>query len=109
MAFVVNFTCNPKERERIAGDIDRLMHEIADGDLITQELIDGYIQQREKNVRTLGDSEQLDLFTKRELYKWYPDENDLTYIRKVTPKMLKAHLRQLLKKCNLHIGYLTTE
>jgi zinc protease len=103
------FTCNPKERERIAGDIDRLMHEIADGDLITQELIDGYIQQREKNVRTLGDSEQLNLFTKRELYKWYPDENDLTYIRKVTPKMLKAHLRQLLKKCNLHIGYLTTE
>ena len=103
------FTCNPAERERITKDVDQLMHDMADGDLITQDLIDDYIQLREKDVKTLGDSEECDLFTKHELYKWVTDYNDLTYIRKVTPNALKAHLKRLLKKGNLHIGYFTTE
>lgn len=108
MAFVVNFTCNPKERERIAGDIDRLMHEIADGDQITQELIDGYIKERERTMKT-PDYNDLNLFVNRELYGMEMDETDLSYIRKVTPKSLKAHMKHLLKKGNLHVGYLTTE
>jgi hypothetical protein len=108
MAFVVNFTCNPKERERIAGDVDRLMHEIADGDQITQELIDGYIKERERTMKT-PDYNDLNLFVNRELYGMEMDETDLSYIRKVTPKSLKAHMIRLLKKGNLHVGYLTTD
>ena len=108
MVFVVNFTCNPKERERIAGDVDRLMHEIADGDQITQELIDGYIKERERQMKT-PDYNDLNTFVNRQLYGMEMDETDLSYIRKVTPKMLKAHLRNILKKGNLHTGYLTTE
>jgi hypothetical protein len=49
------------------------------------------------------------LFVNRELYGMEMDETDLSYIRKVTPKSLKAHMKRLLKKGNLHVGYLTTE
>lgn len=109
MACSISFTCKPTDRERITEDVKQLMHEMAEGDLITQDLIDGYIQLREKNVKPLDENGQLDLLLKRELYGTAIDANDLTYIRKVTPKSLKAHLKRLLKKGNLHIGYLTTE
>ena len=36
-------------------------------------------------------------------------EGDMTYIRQVTLVSLRAHVRQLLKKGTLHVGYLTTE
>jgi hypothetical protein len=35
--------------------------------------------------------------------------DDLTCDKKVTPSSLKAHLKQLLKNGNLHVGYMTTE
>ena len=108
MTIMASVTCNPKERERIAADIDHLMHDIADGDQITQELIEGYIKQRERTTKA-PDYNDLNSFINRELYGLEMDETNLSYIRKVTPKSLKAHLRNLLKKGNLHIGYLTTE
>ena len=109
MACSISFTCKPTDRVRITEDVKQLMHDMAEGDLITQDLIDGYIQLREKNVKALDDGGQLDLLLKRELYGTAIDANDLTYIRKVTPESLKAHLKRLLKKGNLHVGYLTTE
>ena len=105
----INYSCNPKERERIAKDVDQLMHEMAEGDLITKELIDGYIKQREKGVKPLDDFDKLSLLVQRELYGIAIDNNDLSYLRKVTPKSLKAHLKRMLENGNLHIGYLTTE
>ena len=108
MTIMASVTCNPKERERIVADIDHLMHDIADGDQITQELIEGYIKQRERTTKA-PDYNDLNSFINRELYGLEMDETNLSYIRKVTPKSLKAHLRNLLKKGNLHIGYLTTE
>ena len=109
MACSISFTCKPTDRVRITEDVKQLMHDMAEDDLITQDLIDGYIQLREKNVKALDDGGQLDLLLKRELYGMAIDANDLTYIRKVTLKSLRAHLRNLLKKGNLHVGYLTTE
>ena len=108
LRFHIYFSCNPKERERIAKDTDRLMHQIADGDLITQELINGYIKERE---REKNDDNYLDLhtFVNQELYGMPMDRTDLSYLRKVTPQSLKAHLKRLLKEGNLHIGYFTTE
>ena len=85
------------------------MHEMAEGDLITKELIDGYIKQREKGVKPLDDFDKLKLLVEREAYGIAIDTNDLSYLRKVTPKSLKAHLKRMLKNGNLHIGYLTTE
>ena len=105
----IAYTCNPKDRERIAKDVDQLMHEMAEGDLITKELIDGYIKQREKGVKPSGDVDKLNLLVQREAYGIAVDKNDLSYLRKVTPKSLKAHLKRMLKNGNLHIGYLTTE
>ena len=45
----------------------------------------------------------------RELNGLVVNEGDVSYIKQVTPSSLKAHLKQLLKKGNLHVGYLTTE
>lgn len=105
----ISYSCNPQDRERIAKDVDQLMHEIAEGDLITKELIDGYIKQREKGVKPLDDFDKLSLLVQREVYGIAVDKNDLSYLRKVTPKSLKAHLKRMLENGNLHIGYLTTE
>ena len=105
----ISYSCNPQDRERIAKDVDQLMHEIAEGNLITKELLDGYIKQREKDVKPLDDFDKLNLLVKREAYGIAIDKNDLSYLRKVTPKSLKAHLKRMLENCNLHIGYLTTE
>jgi len=112
MKFNIMFTCDPTQRERIAKDVDRLMHDMAHGDLITQELIDSYIKQRERDKQPDGEKrreQEIDALINRELYGFAMDESDLSYIRSVTPASLKAHLRRLLKKGNLHIGYLTTE
>ena len=105
----INYSCNPKDRERVARDVNQLMHEMAEGDLITKELIDGYIKQREKGVKPLDDFDKLSLLVQREVYGIAVDKNDLSYLRKVTPKSLKAHLKRMLENGNLHIGYLTTE
>lgn len=108
MRCAIWYSCNPKERVRIAKDIDHLMHQAAEGNLITQELIEGYIKERE---RTRGNDYYNDLntFVNQELYGMPMDRYDLSYLRKVTPKSLKAHLKRLLKEGNLHIGYYTTE
>ena len=45
----------------------------------------------------------------RELGDIVIDANDVTFVKQVTTTSLKSHLRQLLKKGNKHIGYLTTE
>lgn len=104
----IYFSCNPKERERIASDVDRLMHRIAEGNLITQELIDGCIKERERTKQE-DKYNDINTFVNQELYGMPMDKTDLSYIRKVTPQSLKAHLKRLLKEGNLHIGYYTTE
>ena len=108
MACVVGFTCDPTQRERIAQDVDKLVHEMAEGDLITQNLIDSYVKEREKHAKDNNYGNRYYDLT-RELGDIITDDNDVTYIKKVTPASLKAHLRQLLKQGNRHIGYLTTE
>ena len=108
MACVITFSCNPAQRERIAKDADQLIHEMAEGNLITQDLIDSYVKEREKHVNdTNWGSRYYDLT--RELGDIVINDNDVTFIKQVTPTSLRAHLRQLLKQGNRHIGYLTTE
>ena len=107
----IAYTCDPKQRERIAKDVTQLVQEMAEGQLITQDLIDSYITEREKlkdNYKGNDYSLRSDLIAS-ELNGIVVKEGDTTYIRQVTPASLKAHLKQLLKKGNLHIGYLTTE
>ena len=111
MKCTIAYTCDPKQRERIAKDVTQLVQEMAEGQLITQDLIDSYITEREKlkdNYKDNDYSLRSDLIA-RELNGIVIKEGDTSYIKQVTPSSLKAHLRQLLKKGNLHIGYLTTE
>ena len=48
-------------------------------------------------------------YIERELNGIVLKDDDLPSDKKVTPSSLKAHLKQLLKKGNLHVGYMTTE
>jgi predicted Zn-dependent peptidase len=111
LKYTITYACNPTQRERIAEDVKRIVQDMAEGDLITQDLIDGYVKSREKQQEAYKGNE----YTKRrdyltqELNGIVVKDGDLTYIRQVTPKSLKDHVKQLLKKGNLHVGYLTTE
>ena len=111
MACVISFTCDPKQRERIAENVKKLVGDMADGDLITQNLIDSYVMEVEKNktVYTGNDYQDRLRYLDRELGVIPEVKGDDTYVRQVTPASLRAHLKQLLKKGNLHVGYLTTE
>ena len=111
LKYVITYVCNPTQRERIAEDVKRIVQDMAEGDLITQDLIDSYIKEREKQKDAFKGNE----YTKRrdyltqELNGIVVNEGDTSFIRQVTPKSLKAFVKQLLKKGNLHVGYLTTE
>jgi predicted Zn-dependent peptidase len=111
MRFTIAFACNPTQRERIAKDVEQLVNQIAESDLITQDLIDSYLKNREKQSAAYKGNEytrRRDYLT-QELNGIVVKQGDMTYVRQVTPASLKAHVKQLLKMGNLHIGYLTTE
>ena len=84
---------------------------MAEGDLITQELVDNYIKNRESARKRIVDGVDgpCSDYIERELNGIVLKDDDLTSDRKVTPSSSKAHLKQLLKKGNLHVGYMTTE
>ena len=111
MRITIAFACNPTQRERIAKDVEQLVKQMAEGNLITQDLIDGYLKIREKQSTDYKDNE----YTRRrnyltqELNGIVVKQGDMTYVRQVTPASLRAHVKQLLKHGNLHVGYLTTE
>jgi len=111
MKLTVSFACNPTQRERIVQDVQDLVKGMAEGDLITQQLIDSYLKEREKHAAAFKGNE----FTRRrdyltqELNGIVVNEGDMTYIRQVTPASLRAHVKKLLKQGTLHVGYLTTE
>ena len=111
MRCAISYTCNPTQRERIAKDVMQLVNEVAEGDLITQELIDNYIKNRENAPKRIVDSVDgpCSDYIERELNGIVLKNDDLTSDKKVTPSSLKAHLKQLLKNGNLHVGYMTTE
>jgi hypothetical protein len=108
MMCCISFTCDPTQRERIVQNVNKLLHDMANANLITQELIDSYVKEREKKAKdTNWGSRYYDLT--RELGDIVIDDSDTSYIKRVTPASLKAHLNRLLKKGHLQIGYLTTE
>ena len=111
MRITIAFACNPTQRERIAKDVEQLVKQMTEGNLITQDLIDGYLKIREKQSAAYKGNEytrRRDYLT-QELNGIVVKQSDMTYVRQVTPASLRTHLKQLLKQGNLHVGYLTTE
>jgi predicted Zn-dependent peptidase len=111
MKITISFACNPTQRERIAKDVEQLVNQMAEGDLITWELIESYLKMYAKaNVNLKGNE-----YTRRRNYLTQELNGIVTegvgmiYVSQVTPASLKAHLKKLLTKGNLHIGCLTTE
>lgn len=108
----IQFSCNPENRERIVEDINTLMKEVAEGNIITQEMIDGYISLREKNTKEPDNKNHAiaDEYINRYLNDdVYIDSNNLSYIKKVTPESLKAYLKNILDNGHRFVGYLTTK
>ena len=108
MMCCISFTCDPTQRERIVQNVNKLLHDMANANLITQELIDSYVKEREKKAKDTNWGSRYYNLT-RELGDIVIDDSDTSYIKRVTPASLKAHLNRLLKKGHLQIGYLTTE
>lgn len=109
MICTVAYYCNPSQRERIVKETQQVISDMANDDLITQLLINSYIQEREKKRLKIHANSTLHDNLRNELGDIVINDNDLRDIKKVTPAALKAHIRQLLQKGNIHIGYLTTE
>ena len=111
MCCSISFVCAPDKREKVVKDVEAIVNDMAYGDLITQPLIDSYIKEREQKAINYKDNDYsiINDYIKRELGEIVEKYGDTSYIKKVTPASLKAHLKRLLKKGNLHIGYLTTE
>jgi len=111
MCCSISFTCAPDKREKVVKDVEAIVNDMAYGDLITQPLIDSYIKEREQKAINYKDNDYsiINDYIKRELGEIVEKYGDTSYIKKVTPASLKAHLKRLLKKGNLHIGYLTSE
>ncbi|MCR4769832.1 MAG: insulinase family protein [Bacteroidaceae bacterium] len=104
-------SCKPSEVERITKDIETIINNMADGDLITQELIDNCIKEHEKGEITKKGNDytiRTDYINKA-LDGIVVNQGDISYIKQVTPESLKAHLKQLLTKGNKHIARLTTD
>ena len=111
MRITIAFACNPTQRERIAKDVEQLVKQMAEGDLITQDLINSYLKNREKQSAAYMGNEytrRRDYLT-QELNGIVVKKGDTSYVREVTPISLRVYLKQLLKNGNLHVGYLTTE
>ena len=111
MKITISFACNPTQRERIAKDVEQVVKQMAEGDLITWQLIESSLKMI---ARKYGDYKSNDYIRRREyltqeLNGIVIKDGDMTYVNQVTPASLKAHLKKLLTKGNLHIGYLTTE
>ena len=76
-----------------------------------RQAVDNYIKNRENAPKRIVDGVDgpCSDYIERELNGIVLKDDDLTCDKKVTPSSLKDHLKQLLKKGNLHVGYLTTE
>lgn len=105
----IAFSCNPTQRERIVQDAKQIIEEMANGNLITQQFIDNYMKNREKEKHEENNFDRLRSLMEKDMGYVTIDPNDLSYLKKVTPASLKVHVRQLLKQGNVHVGYFTTE
>jgi hypothetical protein len=109
------YTCDPSQRERIAQDVRDMVHDMVEGGLITQELIDSSVKEIETSNKQVMEflkankQDPCNTYLNREFGDELDDPFDLTYVRQVTPASLKAYLRKMLKKGSCHIGYITTE
>ncbi len=111
MKVTIAYSCNPTQRERIAKDVQQILHDMANGNLITQALIDNYIKAYEKSVEHFkpNDFSLRRDYLIREQDGIVIDMGDTSFIKKVTPASLKTYVKQLISKGNVHVGYLTTE
>ena len=106
------FACNPANRQRIQNDIVALMNDVADGKLITRDMVDSFIQEKEKAESSSANT-TIDPM-KRTIDRYMNDgilidENDMGPYKKITPQSLRRFASRLLKNGHLFTVIQTTE
>lgn len=93
----ISSICTEDKMERIRKNIDKLMHDVAYGDLVTQDLIDDFVTRAQLYLEedSKGSIDCVDM----ELYGNQLFGENLTYIRKVTPESVRKLVRSLLENC----------
>lgn len=106
------FACNPANRQRIQNDIVALMNDVADGKLITRDMVDSFIQEKEKAESSSANTTIDPMKRTIDRYKndgILIDENDMGPYKKITPQSLRRFASRLLKNGHLYTVIQTTE
>lgn len=111
MVCTIFYSCNPTQRERIVKDVQNIINDMAYGDLITQELINNYIVLYNKKHDSFKPDDIINISNRlyTEIGEVINIDYDLSYIKKLTPNSLKSYIKKMLKKGNMHVGYLISQ
>jgi len=100
LQMVVAFIGATDNSKRICKDVQDLINEMAEGDLITQDLINDYItKMANSEPRKDGATEIINY----ELYGHPKNVDIIEELKKITPSSLKAYLKRILTEGHLHI------
>lgn len=111
-----NTNCSPEKIDKVVMDFDNLLRNAANGELLTQDLIDECIKERlnSRKANTQGAEQKLAekefLALERELYGVAIDQDEhIELMKKVTAESLRTLLRSLLSKSHHQVSGLSTE
>lgn len=110
--YPIVFTCAPEKVETINNDVKQLIHGMAEGDLITQTLLDSYYNAKERQAagetpRQKNDIEYL--FEQATNDGLVIDKNDMQVVKSVTITSLRQFTKDLLQKGHTYEFILRTE
>lgn len=103
-SFSVYTPCDPEAVEWMLGAIDRVVHEMADGDLITQPMVDNYIHNRMKTYCKYPEiGNYVEYMTNLDKCNGRPyHTQDKRAIKGVTPSKLRRFAQTLISKGYKH-------
>ncbi len=131
-AFPIQFTCDPERAEAIISDVKDLLRGMADGDLITQTLLDSYLHAKEnavaqkdgddanagqgqKSAKSKADKKKpvpfdMDRYMESLINQGVIIERDnLDIVHSVTPSSLRKFVKDLLRNGHIYEFIMRTE
>jgi len=99
--YPIGFTCTPEKAQSINNDIKQLVRGMAEGDLITQPLLDSYYNAKERQAVGEKPREKDDieyLLEEATNDGIVIDKNDMELVKSVTIASLKQFAKDLLEK-----------
>ncbi len=110
--YPIIFTCAPEKVQTINNDVKEMVKGMAEGDLITQTLLDSYYNTKERQATGEKPREKDDieyLFEQVTNEGIIIDKNDMEMVKSVTISSLKQFTKDLLEKGHTYEFILRTE